>query len=206
MNVSRRNSGKLVTMTKLDEMKAVVRRVIEEKRKYNAELIKHGEIPYHYDLRDYADDNQIYGMKKVYFINHDFTFTDYENFNLGSCLTHEQRIPSYRFFKFKDLHDEWCKVWDECMTKTHSDEIPLERIVSNIVETLANNSMYWQSIRGMELCCRICIFLYNEPFYGSLDELAEKFRERDLNEAKALSSYFNNRLVETCTRLAMTNR
>lgn len=203
MNVSRRNSGKLVTMTKLDEMKAVVRRVIEEKRKYNAELIKHGEIPRHYDLRDYANENQIYGMKKFYYINHGFQGDP--NFNLGSCLTYEVRIPSYRFFKFKDLHDEWCKVWNECM-KTRPYEFPLERIVSNIVETLANNSMYWQSIRGMELCCRICIFLYNEPFDGSLDELAEKFRERDLNEAKALSSYFNNRLVETCTRLAMTNR
>ena len=191
-------------MSKLDEMKAVVRRVIEEKREFNATKIKYGEIPCHFDLRDYADENQIYGMKKVYFINHDIS-TDYENFNLGSCLTHEQRIPSYRFFKFKDLHDEWCKVWDECIVNPRSDEIPLERIVFNIIDTLSSNWKYWQSIRGMELGCRICIFLYNEPFDCSLDELAEKFRERDMNEARAICSYFNNKLVETCNRLATVN-
>ena len=187
-------------MTKLDEMKAIVKRVIEEKRKTNAIRIEHGETPCHFDLRDYASENQIYGMKKVYSINHGFC-GDIENFNLGSCLTHEQRIPSYRFFRFKDLHDEWCKVWDECMTKTRSDEIPLERIISGVIGTLASNSMYWKSMRGMELCCQICIFLYNEPFDCSLDELAEKFRERDLKEAQAVSSYFNSRLVETCDRI-----
>ena len=191
-------------MTKLDEMKAVAKRVIEEKRKYNAEIIKHGGVPCHFDLRDYANEGQIYGMKKFYFINHDIS-TDYENFNLGSCLTHEQRIPSYKFFKFKDLHDEWCKVWDECMTNPRSNELPLEVIVSSVIDTLATNSMYWKSIRGMELCCRICIFLYNEPFDCSLDELAEKFREQDMKEARAVSSYFNSRLVETCNRLAMVN-
>jgi hypothetical protein len=61
---------------------------------------------------------------------------------------------------------------------------------------------YSENWHGRKRDCRFKIFLYGGVEYANnLTRLAEKFRERDLKEAQAVTAYHNSRLVETLGRI-----
>lgn len=190
-------------MPTLEEMKSVVNKLLEGKRAIIKDCRKHGCIAPSYDLRDFTDKRLIYGMRKTP-VKIDHT-ADLENFNLGSCLTHDTAIPQYKFFHFDDLYDELCGIYDECKIKSiNIRKVPLDDVIGSVFNVLSNGDKYFRTISGSETGYRICIFLYGGPYTDDLDDLAQQFRERDLEEARSISSYFCGKLTHSCDRILDT--
>jgi len=198
-------------MYTLADIEEVVRNITEEKRKRQQEWIHEGHVvPLHYDLRDFTDQNIIYGIQ----INHVRTYDhvkdpeDLENFNLGSLLTYNVNIPFYRFAKLKGLVDEYFKLYDECeMGKMHIKHLSLEDAIGPIFNILTDGDKFYHKIVGNKKGCQVCIFIYTGWEYrDDLKLLARKFRERDANIGQELSNYYNQKLVNACDRIIASNK
>ena len=185
-----------------DQIVSLVRSIINRKSQIVKDYIRKRDIIPHYDLRDFTDENLIYGIRYSYIIDYKEK-EDYENFNLGSCFTYETVIPNYKFVKFKDLYDTFCDLVNECECGYDLKKSPVELVIEPMFDVLSRNGQYYRTIYGHKCGCRICIFIYNGWEYRyDLKELARQFRKRDLDEAKAATSYFNSRLIKSMDRIS----
>lgn len=151
-----------------------------------------------FDYRDFTDERLIYGMRITPIYNSGI-HNDLENFNLGSCLTCDVIVPDYRFFKLKDMYEELCNVYDRC--KIDFRKIPIKLSIGEIFRVLSRNSKYYRSLYHNNIGYRICIFIYN-GLSDDLDKLAICFKNKDIEDAKILTNYFNCRLQETIKRIS----
>ena len=184
-----------------NEISLLVKNIIDKKRKIKQHCVANGDIPPHYDLRDFTDKNLIYGIRYSYIIDSKEK-QDYESFNLGSCFTYNTVIPDYKFVKFKNLYDTFCDLVNECECSYDIRKLPVRYVIEPMFNVLSLNDKYYRTIYGHKCGYRICIFIYQGLEYrDNLKELARKFKERDLKEAKIASKYFNTKLVETINRM-----
>lgn len=184
-----------------DEIAAMVKQIIANKNEYRQYRLDRGEIPPVYDLRDFTSNDLIYGIKTIP-IFEDISKIDTEHYNLGRCLAYDYAIPTYKFFRFKDMYKVLCNLYDECNGETDNKYDYVLSKIHGIFDVLSNNSKYSSKLYGSKCNYHFCIFIYAGAKYANnLTRLAEKFRERDEKEARALSEYFNSRLAETCERI-----
>jgi len=186
-----------------DEIAAMVKQIIANKIEHRQYYLDRGEIPPAYDLRDFTSNDLIYGIKTIP-IFEDISKIDTECYNLGRCLAYDYVIPTYKFFRFKDMYEVLCSLYDECggdvwrLTKHDCVTWTLH----GIFDLLSNNSKYRSKWHGNKRGYYFCIFMYAGAEYtDNLATLAEKFRERDVKEAQALSEYYSLGLAQACERI-----
>lgn len=186
-----------------DEIAAMVKQIIANKIKHRQYRLDRGEIPPACDLRDFTSNDLIYGIKTIP-IFEDIGKIDTEHYDLGRCLAYDYTIPTYKFFRFKDMYEVLCNLYDECggdvwrLTK-HDCVI---YTLHGIFDLLSNRLQYRSKWHGNKCGYHFCIFIYaGDEYADNLTKLAEKFRERDVKEAQAMTAYYNSRLAETCERI-----
>ena len=186
-----------------DEIAAIVKQIIASKIEHRQHCLDRGDIPPAYDLRDFTSNDLIYGIKTISLFG-DVSKIDTDHCNLGRCLAYDYVIPTYKFFRFKDMYEVLCNLYDECggdvwgLTK-HDCVTWTLRGVFNV---LSNNSKYRSKWHGNTRGYYFCIFMYGGAEYAdNLAKLAEKFRERDVEEAQALSEYYSLGLAQACERI-----
>ena len=179
----------------------IIKKIIEYKSKRIEDDIKRGYIP-KFDLRDYTDKNLIYGIRKIpLFSKNPYGDCPGDIYNLGRIMTYESVIPDYVFFKFRDMYKVLNDIYDECGFKVSFKEIPLQYIFEPIFDVLSNNDKFYKTLYGSERRYKICIFLYNGWEYGDLNMLAQKFKERDIEEARVITKYYTSKLTATCMKI-----
>lgn len=186
-----------------DEIAAMVKQIIAGKIKHRQHCLDRGDIPPACDLRDFTSNDLIYGIKTIPLFG-DISKIDADHYNLGRCLAYDYVIPTYKFFRFKDMYEVLCNLYDECggdvweLTKHDC----ATRTLRGIFDSLSNNSKYRSKWHGNKCGYHFCIFIYAGAEYANnLTKLAEKFRERDVKEAQASSEYYNSRLAQACERI-----
>jgi len=186
-----------------DQIVSLVRSIIDRKQKRMEDDIKRGSILPKFDLRDYTDEKLIYGIRKIpEFSENPYGDCPGDIYNLGRLMTYETVIPDYVFFKFKDMYKVLNDIHDECGFKTNFKEIPLQYIFEPIFDVLSNRDKYYRTLYGFKRGYRICIFLYAGWEYSDdLNLLAQKFKERDIKEAKTITNYYNSKLAAACLRI-----
>ncbi len=186
-----------------DQIVSLVRSIIDRKQKRMEDDIKRGSILPKFDLRDYTDEKLIYGIRKIpEFSENPYGDCPGDIYNLGRLMTYETVIPDYVFFKFKDMYKVLNDIHDECGFKTNFKEIPLQYIFEPIFNVLSNRDKYYRTLYGFKRGYRICIFLYGGWQYSDdLNLLAQKFKERDIKEATAITNYYNSKLVAACLKI-----
>lgn len=148
-----------------------------------------------FDLRDFTDENLVYGMQvsRIKIRN-----TDDGDLNFGGLLsTIDKPHIEYRFFTFKNLYREIVNIFKRCDCKNDFkvDEIPFEYIVSPIISVLGTNRMFYKKVIGNKDALLIRIFLYGGGLEcgETLESLAKKFMIRDEEEAKGMYEYESSR-------------
>lgn len=184
-----------------DEIATMVKQIIANKIEYRQYRLDRGEIPPVYDLRDFTSNDLIYGIKTIP-IFEDISKIDTEYYNLGRCLAYDYAIPTYKFFKFKDMYKVLCNLYDECYGKMDNKHDYVIWTLHGIFDVLSNNSKYYKNWHGSKCDYHFCIFIYaGFECANNLTKPAKKFRERDIKEAHTLSEYYNSRLVQACDRI-----
>jgi hypothetical protein len=185
-----------------DEIAAMVKKIIDFKTEYRQSLLAQGDIPPALDLRDFTSKDLIYGIKTIPI--EDAGKIDTETYNWGRCFAYDYIVPTYKFFRFKNMYKVLCNLYDEC-NGAETDDNKHNCVfwtIHGIFDTLSNMETYSENWHGRKRDCRFKIFLYGGVEYANnLTRLAEKFRERDLKEAQAVTAYHNSRLVETLGRI-----
>lgn len=183
------------------EIAQIIKKIIDRKQKRVEDDIKRGSIPPKFDLRDYTNENLIYGIRKIpQFSKNPYGDCPGDIYNLGRLMTYESVIPDYVFFKFRDMYKVLNDIYDECGFNVSFKEIPLQYIFEPIFDVLSNHSKYYITLYGSEGGYRICIFLYG-GYSNELNLLAQKFKERDIEEARVITNYYNSKLTAVCTRI-----
>ena len=186
-----------------DEIAAMVKHIIANKIKYCQYRLDQGDMPPAYDLRDFTSNDLIYGIKTIPLFG-DVSKLDTDHYDLGRCLAYDYMIPAYKFFRFKDMYEVLCSLYDECggdvwgLTKHDCVTWTLH----GVFDLLSNNSKYRSKWHGNKRGYHFCIFIYGGAEHAdNLTKLAEKFRERDVKEAQALSEYYSLGLAQACERI-----
>lgn len=185
-----------------DEIAAMVKQIVAGKIEYCQHRRSRGDIPPACDLRDFTSDDLIYGINTRP-IFEDISKIDTDHYDLGRYLAYGYVIPTYKFFRFKDMYEVLCNLYDECggdvwgLTKHDCVAWTLH----GVFDLLSNRLRYRSNWHGNKCGYHFCIFIYDGTEYvNNLPKLAEKFRERDVKEAQAMSNYYNSRVAPACER------
>lgn len=185
-----------------DEIAAMVKKIIVFKTEYRQSRLAQGSIPPALDLRDFTSKDLIYGIKTIPI--GDAGKIDTETYNWCRCFAYDYAIPNYKFFRFKDMYKVLCNLYDEC-NGAETDDNKHNCVfwtIHGIFDTLSNMETYSENWHGRKCDRRFKIFLYGGVEYAyNLTKLAEKFRERDLKESRAVAAYYDSRLSETIGRI-----